>query len=574
MIRPHRAAAVVGVFLLMSSSFLAASSSAADIERIRCWQTMPAPKLVYVTSAPQQTEPDARVMEQTVAGLLASQARSGNGGPMFWIDDKRPGADRWFDMFRKHVKPQVQTIDGDAWELLKRMTAEGRVRGYVLYRRDNTNDDDAPKDMSLNIAVSLCAPLQAVAIEESLKDRAEKLGLKMLEDARGKDHDWLIRRFDEKLSRDIVALEDPRRDHNMRDLAVAMSAVVVSSAPGGGFDAALGRAHPGGIVFGWDRYEEVRFVNQASQYGLAVVPGDWLINTPILMSGESGLDFPLPKPPAHRKTTDTRDEGSTRYVAFILSDGDNLCWTTSDLAVKKDVWGSPVRGTIPFGWGAAIMDSLQTDPYAIQYMLETATHGDDLIQYATGYCYLDHFGEKRGGAEALGQLMTRTRPYLQKIGATTMTSFVLDWRSDRANEAYAITARAIPELKGLFITQYHPYAAGEGAIRWIKRGDSTNQMAVLTPLIAMWHGVDDPVHFADIEPTAQAINSWAKRSLSKPEDRFTWIVVHCWSKFPFDGRELSCYDATLECAKLLDRNVKIVTPTELVDRLHAAHSAQ
>jgi hypothetical protein len=362
----------------------------------------------------------------------------------------------------------------------------------------------------------------------------------------------------------------------MKDLAVALSALVVSSAPGGGYEGALHRARPGGIVFGWDRYEEVRFVELASQYGLAVVPGDWLINIPIYMSGQTGLDFPLPKSSASKKPADLHDDPAARYVAFILSDGDNLCWTISDLPVKPNVWGSPLRGTIPFGWGAAVMDALQTDPFAIEHFVTTAKPDDDLIQYATGYCYLDRFGEKRGGEGALVALMTRTRPYLKRIDATTMTSFVLDWRSQRAKDAFRTTAQAIPELKGLFITQYHPYAAGEGAIEWIKRSTSSangnEDMAVLTPLIAMWHGVDDPVHFADIEETAQAINNWAKRSPTKKEDRFTWVVVHCWSKFPFDGRELSCYDATVQCAKLLDPNVKIVTPTELVDRLHAAAS--
>jgi hypothetical protein len=136
-----------------------------------------------------------------------------------------------------------------------------------------------------------------------------------------------------------------------------------------------------------------------------------------------------------------------------------------------------------------------------------------------------------------------------------------------------VTAAAIPRLKGLFITQYDPYAAGEGAIRWISRPNGAD-MAMLTPLIALWHGPSDSKHFANIEPAARAINQWASRPVKHPEDRFTWIVVHAWSEFAYDGQTKRRYDAAAACAGLLDKNIEVVTPTELVDRLYAAHAAR
>src|SRR5438874_2253591 len=70
---------LIGVSLVMSSSVVRVSSVGAPAPPApatsgtdaRVWPSVPAPKLVYVTSAPQQTDPDARVMEQTLAGLLA-----------------------------------------------------------------------------------------------------------------------------------------------------------------------------------------------------------------------------------------------------------------------------------------------------------------------------------------------------------------------------------------------------------------------------------------------------------------------------------------------------------------------
>lgn len=540
----------------------------------RFWPEFPVPQKVYVLKHPQQT-PDGRVMEQTLSGLLAYETRTAGHGPMVWLPDKDfpppISASRTWRLFQDRYHSPVENVSG-AWELLHHMASDGRVAGYVLYHRDATPMDKPAQDFSLNLAVSMCAPLHAVAIEQSLQSRAKDAGLKELADTRGKNYAWLFAHFGSKFSRDLVALEDPRRDHYMRDLAVAVGAVVVSSAPGGGYDAALQRAHIAGTVFGWDSYEEYKFVNRASVYGLRVVPADWLLNAPLSMAGETGLDFPAKRRVPLRVDT-SPDDPTKHYVAFILSDGDNVCWTTGDLTYSDSAWGCKLRGTMPFGWGAALMDALQINPYAVAYLDQTATANDELLQYATGYCYIDTFGQKRGGIAALRRLMTKSRPYLLRTHATVMQSFVTNWKSQRAQRAYAVTAAAIPELKGLFITQYHPYAAGEGAIRWVSRPDGRD-LAVLTPLIALWHGVQDPKHFADIEPAAQAINRWAQRPVKRPEDRFTWIIVHAWSKFPFNGQIRQRYQAAAACAGLLDKNMRVVTPTELVDRLCAAHSRQ
>ena len=540
----------------------------------RFWPEFPVPQVVYVTNTPVR-DADQRVTEQTLAGLLAYQARTGGPREMFWVGDANAAesAQRSFAMFVKRHQPRVEKVDGDAWELMARKIEERRVKGYILYRRDPTPQDKPATDMSLNVAVSLCAPLQAVAIEEKLKDRADRLGLRMVEDARGKDHAWLLERFSEQLSREHVALQDPRRDHNMRDLAVALSSVVVASGPGGGYELALEHARPGGLVFGWDRYAEYDFVVRASQHGLTLVPADWLLNLPLYMSGDTGLAFDLPERADARQVSDRADDPDARYVAFILSDGDNLCWTTGDLTTRKDMWASPSRGKIPFGWGAALVDAMQTNPYAVEFLRSTASPNDELVQYSTGYCYLDKFGKTRGGREALARMLNANHPFLEVLGARVMQSFVDDWNGAAAMESYDVTATTIPTLKGLFVTQYHPYAAGRGAIKWVDRAQG-DDLAVLTPLIAMWEGSEDRDHFAGIRGTADTINRWADSQSTRVEDRFTWIVVHCWSEFTHADRKQTGYDAAVSCAQLLNRKVKVVTPTELVDRLQEARHAR
>ncbi len=544
-------------------------------ETPRFWPMFPKPTHIYETSAPRSANPDVKVMEQTLSGLIAYQSRKADEGVYFKIEDGHEAAQMSYQSVLDKYDPAIETIDGDAWALLDLMAQAGRVQGYVLYRRDDTPLGEPLQDTSLNIAVSLCAPLQAVAIEEHLQNTAEELGLALLEDVRDKDHDWLFDQYGDSLSRDLVGLADPRRDHHMRDLTVAVGASLVSTGPGGGYTRALDHAKVGGAVFGWDTFEEIAFVIRASEHGLTLVPADWLLNLPLYMAGQSGLDYPFPERPAADPAVlnDELDDDGAHYVAFVLSDGDNLCWTTGSLATESHVWGSSRRGELPFGWGAAIINAMQANPHIVDYLLGSATEADELLQYSTGYCYLDRFGKERGSEDALATLLQRCRPYLESLNAVTIQSFATEWNSEDAQTAYQVVARELPALKGLLVTQYHPYAAGRGAIEWFERPDNGDPLAVITPLIAMWEGPQDANYFATVEGTARAINDWAAAPVEKPEDRFTWVVIHAWSEFP-DAGGARCYDAALACAEQLDEHVRVVTPTEMVRRLHQARASR
>src|SRR5688572_21888500 len=92
-------AALVIAFALAGCSTVAAPTTGpAD----RFWPTFPVPRVVYVTTTPV-TDADHRVTEQTLAGLLAHQARAGGAQEMFWVGDANApeSAKRTFDMFRR-----------------------------------------------------------------------------------------------------------------------------------------------------------------------------------------------------------------------------------------------------------------------------------------------------------------------------------------------------------------------------------------------------------------------------------------------------------------------------------------
>ena len=80
-----------------------------------------------------------------------------------------------------------------------------------------------------------------------------------------------------------------------------------------------------------------------------------------------------PKPPLENKI----------YVAFILSDGDNLQYVEH---LMRKLWNDPARGQVPIGWtvSPAMVDAM---PGALNFYYESGTRNDNLISGPSGYGY-------------------------------------------------------------------------------------------------------------------------------------------------------------------------------------------
>ena len=116
---------------------------------------------------PEHLSPAEQTLALTLQGLVAA------GPSAIWIKDVGMYALVLEDL----VAEGVQTRDaGSVWDLLS--TFRDAVAGMVLY--------DLGTD-SINVATSLCGPLQAVAVDGSLQAKAEAAGLEVLADVRGMD---------------------------------------------------------------------------------------------------------------------------------------------------------------------------------------------------------------------------------------------------------------------------------------------------------------------------------------------------------------------------------------------------
>ena len=536
----------------------------------RSWPRFPAPSRIYRAILPKSY--GGRIALETLSGLVAYHARIAGTGPMIWIDTGGPVYQRWLKMFRHHYGAVNVSQPMALWALVNRLKQQGLVQGYVLYSKTGKHvaDDKAnntPGDASVNIATSLCAPLEAIALDQRMVPEAKKLGLHELVDAHGKSFDWLLNQIRGRFSRRVLGLLSPAQT-NLRDEFVAADALVTEYRKGGGYQRSLKFMNNGGIVLGWDGHE-YHVTDAASRFGLRVVAADWASDIPLLSSGATGLHAPKGLSVRPHKALPIHSNPEKHYVAFISSDGDNLCYAMGGAFFNSQhFWNDPIRGKIPFGWSLPMEDLLQVCPYELKYLRTSAKPTDGLVQFGSGYFYWDHFGAARGGADALDPVLRRASLFLNRLGLHTMISFTVSWNSPQALAAYRRAAVNIPNLRALFTIQFDPYAAGRGKIIWIRR-ENGPPLPVLSAKAAIWN-MPKNIYAGSPGHVARLLNRWAAKPVRNMGNRFTWVVVHAWSRFADPGSpgvKLGVYDAAAYCAAHLSSSIKVVTPEQLAKLL-------
>ena len=86
--------------------------------------------------------------------------------------------------------------------------------------------------------------------------------------------------------------------------------------------------NPGAVALGWSRYHESELIGMASSYDVGVIPADWALNLSVLdalyPSDFNSID--------NLEATETKSLDTAKdYVAFLMSDGDNLQFILNDL---------------------------------------------------------------------------------------------------------------------------------------------------------------------------------------------------------------------------------------------------
>lgn len=272
----------------------------------------------------------------------------------------------------------VKYIETTPWAVLSKYKAE--ISGLIVY--------DPAQDHTVNLAAVMAKELNALVASPELLERltGAPYNFSILADLRGQfathlevyqhifDNYW-----DKTDKRLLIGLSPQAHKGSLREYAIALGAAVIWLDPlkaeeSNLLNKFLASMPKGANYMGWWP-EEQPGVDRVSKYGLTTIPSDYCTN----LAFHSGMPrtinhHPVPAKPALENKI---------YVAFIISDGDNLQYVEHRM---RRFWDDPNRGSVPIGWtiSPAMVDAM---PGALNYYHQSSTDNDNLISGPSGYGY-------------------------------------------------------------------------------------------------------------------------------------------------------------------------------------------
>ena len=302
------------------------------------------------------------------------------------------------------------TEQADKWSLITRYRNE--LSGLIVY--------DPAQIHTVNLATVMAKSRKALIASPLLLSRltAAPYNLPVLVDLRGQYTSKLQvyqtifntywPNIDHRL---LIGLNPDAHKAALREYATALGAAVVWLDPKVAAESTLlnnflSSMPPGSNYMGWWP-EEQPGVQRTSEYGITTIASDWCSNL-TMHSGTSRTVTlkPVPPKPALQNKL---------YVAFILSDGDNLQYIEH---LMRKLWNNPDRGAVPMGWtlSPAMLDAM---PGALNYFWQTATDNDNLISGPSGYGYT--YPNSWPNQNLLNLFVARTEDYNRRAGFRVIT---------------------------------------------------------------------------------------------------------------------------------------------------------
>lgn len=298
----------------------------------------------------------------------------------------------------------------DRWELITKYRSE--ISGLIVY--------DPAQTATVNLATTLAKDKKALIASPALLSKltGAPYNLPILTDLRGQ--------FTSKLQvyqtlyntywptmdhRLLIGLSPELHQGSLREYATALGAAVIWLDPAVSGESALLNSFlssmPAGSAYmGWWP-EEGAGITRASSYGIATVASDYATNLTVHSGMPRTVNIkPIPPKPTLKNKI---------YVAFILSDGDNLQYVEH---LMRKLWSNPDRGSVPMGWtlSPAMLDAM---PGALNYYHQTSTDNDNLISGPSGYGYVypNNFPDQN----TLNQFVIKTEDYNKRAGFRVLT---------------------------------------------------------------------------------------------------------------------------------------------------------
>ncbi len=310
-----------------------------------------------------------------------------------------------------------KTPFNNAWPLLRSYPS---INSYILC--DIFNDPE-----SANIASSLAGIAGAITVDVSLEQKIKKLKYIKAADVRGWSFERLLadygRTFNTsfaiELNNGFAGTTPPGIAWGPRDFAIANKTIVLFGQDQR--DIVMGRIPECMPIYGWNVPKdgnEGDTITDVSQYGDYYVAADAAFNISVF-NKLNVTPNPVPDPSA--LPAKNAKSSNTKYVAFMMSDGDNLQWLLNR-GNCPNWWGSSYRGQIPIGWTMAPALFYQA-PSVWNYYVSTMTPQDEFICGPSGIGYVF---QNIAGNEKFSSFMDMTANFMRASNITSVATFGYD----------------------------------------------------------------------------------------------------------------------------------------------------
>lgn len=477
--------------------------------------SVPGDKVLYTLDR-DALSPADQVLAQTLQGLVGKEE------PHIWL--KTNGVEAAvLDGLRKdgwEIRPAK-----DVWSLVD--TFKSEVNGMIPYKLGT---------QSLNVATGFCGPMHSIAVDESQMKTAAEHGLKSILDARSFTEKQAFESFRLQYASGIVVEQSIDKPGALRDFAVAHDAFVMDTRDSDFRKKVIEAYGPNALVFGWGP-DEYRWISDVSAAGGTGVAADWCVNLSALEKLKPGHL----RPPAWKPA---KNEDHVRYVAFVLSDGDNVQWLTGGFATDPKFYGSSLRGLFPFTWEVSPLLATYA-PRVLRQIYGAARPNDDFVTGAglPGYMY-PHVEPDRPA------LAKQSDPFLKDSGLRIAS--ILNQNDGNLEETFPWLD--LGSVDAVIYKDYSPYNRRKGEVAW------HNGKPVVAYRFVLWEnllGIDD---------LADQIAKMPTEPLAKSAS-YALINVHAWSYGSIGGP----IEAVRRVISKLPADTRVVTASQLIDLLKKNH---
>lgn len=298
------------------------------------------------------------------------------------------GAERkWFKVLEEDYGFNFVKVE-DPYALLEQYKEEIKNMGYVSYvsvTDDNYQEEEEKIAQSINNACTISGQESYLVVGDTVKDKVESMGFVQMEDGTQYTSYELFEKYKTTLNTGIILNQRPGIYH-LRDFGIAIGALyfyAYTDKTWNELEQIYEWMDDMGIIMGWHN-NEPKGVEMGSKYQVMTLPSDYAFNLTVY----AALSANDNNEKVSQKEQSNNFEGTDKhYVAFMLSDGDNMTYHLSDVLGDRGFNENVDR----FGAVSWTLTPLVYDfaPHLLTHYYSSMTSKDNFVCSLSGVGYIN-----------------------------------------------------------------------------------------------------------------------------------------------------------------------------------------